>query len=97
MVNEMGQAFVQVYYSEDDGSPILIPLLPLEGLIRIDTVLAHYQVSKTQLYQEIADGSFPKQRKHGRSSFWDAVEFRRFLRKQGATVLLLKDDAAGKE
>ena len=91
----MGQAFVQIYTSEEESTPIRVPLLPLEGLIRIETVLAHYQVSKTQLYQEIADGLFPKQRKHGRSSFWDAVEFRRFLRKQGATVFILKDGAAG--
>lgn len=51
----MGQAIVQILTSEDDSTPIYVPLLPLEGLIRIDTVLAHYQVSKAQLYQEIAD------------------------------------------
>ncbi len=70
-----------------------IPILPLVGLIRIDTVLAHYQISKSQLYQEIAEGIFPKQIKIGKNVFWDAKKFREFLKKHGAEVTILPEDS----
>lgn len=68
---------------------ISTPVLPFEGLIRIGTVLTHYQVSKAQLYQEISEGTFPEQIKIGRSSFWDARQFREFLKSHGANVAIL--------
>lgn len=68
------------------------PVLPFLGLIRINTVLAHYQVSKAQLYQEIADGIFPKQIKRGKNAFWDAKKFREFLKGLGAEVTVPSDD-----
>ena len=74
------------YHLLADGADTPPPVLPLEGLIRIDTVLVHYQISKAQLYQEISEGAFPRQIKIGRSSFWDAKEFRIFLKGHGAKV-----------
>ena len=68
-----------------------IPVLPLEGLIRVDTVLIHYQVSKSQLYQEIAEGKFPRQIKIGKTAFWDAKKFREFLKGHGAEISSLFD------
>lgn len=79
------------YYSPIDDIEQSIPVLPLEGLIRIDTVLIHYQVSKAQLYQEISEGTFPKQIKIGRSAFWDARRFRDFLKSHGANISSLPD------
>jgi predicted DNA-binding transcriptional regulator AlpA len=70
-----------------------VPVLPFVGLIRVDTVLAHYQISKSQLYQEISEGLFPKQIKIGKNVFWDAKKFREFLKKQGAEVTILLDES----
>ncbi|MDL2307120.1 AlpA family phage regulatory protein [Desulfovibrio sp. OttesenSCG-928-C06] len=60
--------------------------MPMEGLMRVDQVLMHFPVSKAQLYQMIAEESFPRQIKIGRSSFWDVVEVRKFLKNAGATI-----------
>lgn len=79
--------------SQDDAAKRRVPVLPLEGLIRLDTVLNHYQVSRAQLYQEILEGTFPAQIKIGRSSFWDACEFRKFLKKHGADVIMAPPQA----
>lgn len=76
----------------DNSVEVCLPVLPLEGLLRINTIVVHYQVSKAQLYQEIQEGVFPKQIKIGRSSFWGAVEFRRFLKKHGANVVELHEE-----
>lgn len=73
-------------YFRSNSTEASIPILPFEGLVRIDTILAHYQVSKAQLYQEISEGKFPEQIKIGRSSFWDAKKFREFLKRRGADV-----------
>lgn len=75
-------------YSGEWHHGIPVRPMPMEGLIRLETVLAHYQVSRAQLYQEILEGTFPRQIKIGRSSFWDAVEVRTFLRNAGATITL---------
>jgi len=83
------------FLSNDESPAMTIPVLPLEGLIRLDTVLAHYQISKAQLYQEIAEGTFPGQIKIGRSSFWDARTFRAFLKEHGAAVLVAVEDVEG--
>lgn len=76
----------KIEYDEFGARITPIPGLPFFGLIRIDTVLAYYQVSKAQLYQEISEGNFPKQIKRGYSSFWDAHAFREFLRNAGAII-----------
>ena len=68
-----------------------IPVLPYVGLIRVDTILAHYQVSKSQLYQEIAEGLFPKQIKIGKNAFWDAKKFREFLQRHGVEIAVTPD------
>jgi predicted DNA-binding transcriptional regulator AlpA len=68
----------------------VIPPLPLEGLVNLKQIQAVYPVSKTTLYKEIKNGSFPKQRKKGRSSYWDAREVRRFLQQYGASVAVEK-------
>lgn len=62
-------------------------ILPMEGLVRFKLILAHYPVSKSQLYQEIADGFFPEQIRKGRPAFWDAATIRDFLKKNGATLV----------
>lgn len=80
--------------SPNDNSKRRVLALPMEGLIRLDTVLNHYQVSRAQLYQEIFEGTFPAQIKIGRSSFWDAREFREFLKQHGADVLVPPRQAA---
>lgn len=71
-----------------------VPVLPYEGLIRIGTILAHYPISKSQLYKEIAEGRFPKQKKVGSNTFWDAKEFREFLQKHGAEVVVSLNESS---
>jgi predicted DNA-binding transcriptional regulator AlpA len=61
---------------------------PIEGLVNIDQILKVYPVSIATIYGKIKNGSFPKQKKIGRSSFWDAVDVRRFLQEHGAMVRL---------
>ena len=62
-------------------------LLPMEGLVRFKQLLAHYPVSKSQIYQEISEGFFPEQVQKGRPAFWDAITIREFLQKNGATLI----------
>ena len=61
--------------------------LPLEGLVTLKQVRAVYPVSKTTLYKEIKNGTFPRQRKKGKSSYWDVSEVRQFLKTLGANML----------
>lgn len=62
------------------------PALPLEGFVRIETILEVYPVGITTLYKDIQDGIFPGPIKKGRSSLWDAVAVREALARMGANV-----------
>lgn len=58
-----------------------LPSLPAQGLIRLPTILRHFEVSKSTWYQGIKDGLYPKAIRHGRKSFWDAAEIHALLEK----------------
>lgn len=79
------KALKLIRQEKESSKNIFLPL-PLEGLVRLDQVLAHYPVGKTTLYKEIAEGRFPSPIKRGRSTFWDAVQVRIFLKNIGATI-----------
>ena len=59
---------------------------PLEGLVTLKQIKTVYPRSKTTIYKEMKAGEFPKKRKKGRSTFWDAREVRQFLKHQGASM-----------
>ena len=63
-----------------------IEIFPLEGFVRIDQIQKIYPVSKTTIYKEIGNGTFPRPIKRGRSAFWCAVAVREFLRNAGAII-----------
>ena len=48
--------------------------LPKTGLVRLRTVLTHYQISETEWYDGIRAGIYPKPIKQGRKSFWKAED-----------------------
>lgn len=54
-------------------------VLPNEGNIRLDVVLAVTGYKKDKWYRGIKAGKFPKPFKDGRDSFWDVQDIRRVI------------------
>lgn len=48
--------------------------LPSTGLVRLPTVLSHFQISQSGWYQGIKDGIYPKPIKAGNKNFWRAED-----------------------
>jgi len=48
--------------------------LPSTGLVRLPTVLQHFQISQSGFYQGIKDGIYPKPIKCGNKNFWRAED-----------------------
>jgi prophage regulatory protein len=58
--------------------------LPPKGLVRLPTVLNHYQISQSGFYQGIKDGIYPKPIKAGNKSFWRAEDIHELIDKISA-------------
>lgn len=48
--------------------------LPSVGLVRLPTVLRHFEESRAGWYRGIQEGSYPQPVKVGRKSFWRAED-----------------------
>lgn len=53
--------------------------LPETGLVRLPTILHHFQISRSGWYQGVQDGVYPRPIKIGQKSFWDAAEIHNLL------------------
>jgi predicted DNA-binding transcriptional regulator AlpA len=60
----------------------MTPTLPSEGFIKLDEVLKHLPIKKTQWYQGIRDGVFPESYpvpNSRRAVCWDVDDIRRVI------------------
>lgn len=57
--------------------------LPQTGLIRLPTILQHFQISRSGWYAGIQAGLYPPPTKVGSKSFWRAEDIRQLLEKLG--------------
>lgn len=55
--------------------------LPSTGLVRLPTVLNHFQISQSGWYQGIKDGIYPKPIKAGNKNFWRAEDIHALIEK----------------
>jgi len=55
--------------------------LPPTGLVRLSTILKHYQISQSGWYQGVKDGIYPKPIKAGNKSFWRAEDIHELIDK----------------
>lgn len=49
-------------------------VLPKTGLVRLPTILNHYQISESGWHKGVQDGLYPKPIRVGRKSFWRAED-----------------------
>jgi prophage regulatory protein len=55
--------------------------LPQVGLVRLATILTHFQISRSGWYQGVKDGKYPKPIKAGNVSFWRAEDIHAVIEK----------------
>lgn len=68
-----------------------IKYLPEEGLVRLPSVLCHFQISRSGWYQGIKEGIYPSPIKVGNKSFWKANEIRELIKKISNTDEMKND------
>lgn len=64
----------------------VVPTLPSEGYVRIETVLSVYPVSRSKLYALIRRGEFSKPKKIGATSAWNVADVRAALARLGSAA-----------
>lgn len=58
----------------------MLDRLPENGLVRLDTILKFFPVSKSTWWAGVKTGRYPKSVKHGGSTFWKAEDIHELIR-----------------